>query len=96
MLIFLSLYQIRWHPEKSSILWVVVCLSGILEEEEEEEVRRSYLDTSEMQVHDTGHVETHTQHQQQQHQHPPERAEDTPESERLPSFPLTTVKTPSL
>lgn len=41
----------------------------------QEEVCESYLNTGEMQVHDTGHVETHTQHQQQQHQHPPERAE---------------------
>lgn len=32
----------------------------------------SYLDPGEMQVHHTGHVETHTQDQQQQHQHPPE------------------------
>lgn len=41
----------------------------------QEEVWESYLNTGEMQVHDTGHVETHTQHQQQQHQHPPERGE---------------------
>lgn len=42
-------------------------------------VYESYLDTGEMQVHDTGHVETHTQQQQQQHQRPPDTAEDRPE-----------------
>lgn len=33
----------------------------------------TYLDTGELQVHDASHVETHTRHQQQQHQHPPEK-----------------------
>lgn len=49
------------------------------------EVWKSYLNTGEMKVHDTGHVETHTQHQQQQHQHPPERQRQRKEK-GFPSF----------
>lgn len=45
-----------------------------------------------MQVHDAGHVETNTEHEQQQHQHPPERDQS---EKSCPIFPLTAVKTPS-
>lgn len=42
----------------------------------ESQGHESYLDAGQVQVHDTGHVETHAQHEQQQHNHSPEKSRE--------------------